>query len=139
MSTKTLVSKYVSDISTLRLRDAEEAGGKGANMGELVAAGLPVPPGFVLMRSSYLASMQAGGVDTELAALHREALAQVDNSARLAELCQRMQKLVTKAWCERGRSRSAASMSTARSDQTALWLCGLRQPERTAVMRRSLG
>lgn len=52
MSTKTMVNKYVLDISTLRLRDAEEAGGKGANMGESVAAGLPVPPGFVLMRSS---------------------------------------------------------------------------------------
>ena len=97
MSTNTQVTSYVSDISTLRLSDAEEGGGKGANMGELVAAGLPVPPGFVLMRSSYLASMQAGGVDTELAALHREALAQVDNSARLAELCQRMQTSVTKA------------------------------------------
>lgn len=97
MSTETLTGKYVSDIATLRLEDAEEAGGKGANMGELVAAGLPVPPGFVLMRSSYLASMEAGGVDTELAALHREALAQVDSAARLAELCQRMRALVAKA------------------------------------------
>jgi pyruvate, water dikinase len=88
---------YVRDISTLRITDAEEAGGKGANMGELVAAGLPVPPGFVLMRSGYLESMKVGGVDAELSALHREALAQVDNSARLAELCGRMQKLVTKA------------------------------------------
>jgi phosphoenolpyruvate synthase/pyruvate phosphate dikinase len=34
---------YVRDISTLRITDAEEAGGKGANMGELVAANLPVP------------------------------------------------------------------------------------------------
>lgn len=49
------------------------------------------------MRSGYLASMQAGGVDRELAALHREALAQVDNPARMSELCQRMQNLVTKA------------------------------------------
>jgi pyruvate,water dikinase len=97
MSTKTLTSRYVSNVATLRLGDAEEAGGKGANMGELVAAGLPVPPGFVLMRSSYRASMEVGGVDTELAALHREALAQVDNAARLAELCQRMRALVTKA------------------------------------------
>jgi pyruvate, water dikinase len=56
MSTETLVNEYVSDISALRLSDAGEAGGKGANMGELVAAGLPVPPGFVLMRSSCLAS-----------------------------------------------------------------------------------
>ncbi|OBJ05569.1 phosphoenolpyruvate synthase [Mycobacterium alsense] len=94
MSTETVVSEYASEISALRLSDAEEAGGKGANMGELVAAGLPVPPGFVLLRSSYLASMRAGGVDTELASLHREALAQVDDGARLSELCRRMQSLV---------------------------------------------
>lgn len=98
MSTQALTAKYVSNIATLRLDDAEEAGGKGANMGELVAAGLPVPPGFVLMRDSYLASMEAGGVDTELAALHREALAQLENTARVSELCQRMRALVAKAW-----------------------------------------
>ena len=44
---------YVRDISALRITDAEEAGGKGANMGELVAAKLPVPPGFVLLRDCY--------------------------------------------------------------------------------------
>ncbi|KLO33512.1 phosphoenolpyruvate synthase [Mycobacterium haemophilum] len=90
-------NNYVRDISSLRITDAEEAGGKGANLGELVAAGLPVPPGFVLMRAGYLDSMKAGGVETELSALHQEALAHVDSTARLAELCGRMQKLVTKA------------------------------------------
>ena len=54
---------YVRDISTPRITDAEEAGGKGANMGELVAAKLPVPPGLVLLRASYQKSMRAGGVD----------------------------------------------------------------------------
>lgn len=39
MSMETLLSEYVSDLSALRLSDAEEAGGKCANMGELVAAG----------------------------------------------------------------------------------------------------
>ncbi|ORV49847.1 phosphoenolpyruvate synthase [Mycolicibacter engbaekii] len=87
----------VRDFSALGLADAEEAGGKGANLGELVNAGLPVPPGFVLLRSGYLVSLQAGGVDTEVAALHREALERIDDSAALAELCQRMQHLVTKA------------------------------------------
>lgn len=53
------------------------------------------------MRSSYLTSMEAGGVDTELAALHREALTQVDSAARLAELCQRMRTLVAKAGVSR--------------------------------------
>jgi pyruvate,water dikinase len=91
---------YVRDIASLRITDAEEAGGKGANLGELVAAQLPVPGGFVLMRSAYLDSMQAGGVDAELAALHREGLERVADSKQLDELCHRMRGLVAKAGIE---------------------------------------
>lgn len=88
---------YVRDIADLRIADAEDAGGKGANMGELVAAKLPVPAGFVLLRSCYLDSMRAGGVDTELSALHRAALEAVGTATRLAELCEQLQALVRKA------------------------------------------
>ena len=91
---------YVRDIASLRITDAEDAGGKGANLGELVAAQLPVPGGFVLMRSAYLDSMQAGGVDAELAALHREGLERVADSKQLDELCHRMRGLVAKAGIE---------------------------------------
>lgn len=88
---------YVRDISTLRVEDADAAGGKGANLGELVAAGLPVPPGFVLMRNCYLDSIRAGGVNADIAALHREALDAVAHPARLADLCEQMRALVQKA------------------------------------------
>ena len=88
---------YVRDISTLRIEDSKEAGGKGANLGELVVAELPVPPGFVLLRASYQDSMRAGGVSDELAAAHRKALAKVGDSSELGELCDRMQSLVLKA------------------------------------------
>src|SRR4051812_15595162 len=88
---------YVRDISTLRISDAEEAGGKGANMGELVAAHLPVPPGFVLLRDCYRDSMRGGGVDADLDSLHREALDTVADTTHLAELCERLQGLVQKA------------------------------------------
>jgi pyruvate,water dikinase len=88
---------YVRDISALRIENAKEAGGKGANLGELVAAELPVPPGFVLLRASYQDSMRAGGVSEELAAAHREALTKVGDSSHLSELCKRMQSLVLKA------------------------------------------
>ena len=33
--------------------DVNKAGGKGANLGELVKAGLPVPPGFVVTAQAY--------------------------------------------------------------------------------------
>jgi pyruvate,water dikinase len=87
---------YVRDIAALRISDADDAGGKGANLGELVAADLPVPPGFVLMRVSYQDSMHAGGVDEELSSLHREAVAKSADTTKTAELCHRMQELVNK-------------------------------------------
>ena len=85
---------YVRDISTLRIENSKEAGGKGANLGELVVAELPVPPGFVLLRASYQDSMRTGGVSEELAAAHRKALEKVGDSSELGELCDRMQSLV---------------------------------------------
>ncbi|MGX9791156.1 phosphoenolpyruvate synthase [Mycobacterium sp. MMS18-G62] len=88
---------YVRDISSLRISDAEEAGGKGANMGEMVAAKLPVPPGFVLLRDCFRDSMRAGGVDADLSALHREAVADVADTTHLTERCERLQGLVQKA------------------------------------------
>jgi pyruvate,water dikinase len=90
-------SHYVEDIADLRMADAEEAGGKGANMGEMVSAGLPVPPGFVLLRDCYLASMTAAGVADELNAAHREAMTLVGDTDRLTEVCGQMETLVLKA------------------------------------------
>jgi pyruvate,water dikinase len=90
-----MLSHYVEDIADLRITDAEEAGGKGANMGEMVAANLPVPPGFVLLRDCYLESVREGGVADELNSAHRAALSA--DPAELAEMCERMQALVWKA------------------------------------------
>ena len=69
---------YVRDFAHIRITDAEEAGGKGANLGELVSAELPVPPGFVVLRDAYLDSMERTGVRAELAAVHAEAMSLVD-------------------------------------------------------------
>jgi len=40
-------------LSDLRSTDLDRAGGKGANLGELVAAGFAVPPGFVITTAAY--------------------------------------------------------------------------------------
>ena len=90
-------SRYVEDIADLGMPDAEEAGGKGANMGEMVAAGLPVPPGFVVLRDSYLESMAAAGVAEDLNTAHREAMLRAGDPTTFDDLCQRMQALVLKA------------------------------------------
>jgi phosphoenolpyruvate synthase/pyruvate phosphate dikinase len=46
------------DAPALTLADA---GGKGANLGALVRAGLPVPPGFVVLTGAYRAFVAANG------------------------------------------------------------------------------
>lgn len=42
-------------LSELRHEDAREFGAKSANLGDLIAAGLPVPPGFALAADAYRA------------------------------------------------------------------------------------
>ena len=133
-----LADTYVRDISTLRISDAEEAGGKGANMGELVAAKLPVPPGFVLLRDCYRDSMRAGGVDAELSAFHRKALTNVADTTHLPERCERLQGLVHKAGVADA-VRDPLLPRIARSDRTPLSPCDPRRPAKTAAMHRSPG
>jgi pyruvate,water dikinase len=75
---------------------APTAGGKAANLGELIGAGFPVPPGFVLPASSYLQAVEAAGVRGELAELHVRALGAAEDPATLGELCGRMAELIRK-------------------------------------------
>jgi len=49
-------------FAELTRADVAFAGGKGANLGELTAAGLPVPPGFVIGASVYAAFVDGTGL-----------------------------------------------------------------------------
>jgi pyruvate,water dikinase len=63
---------YIKDFDQLGRSDLDEAGGKGANLGELSRAGFPVPPGFVLTTAAYQDFVNANGIAgriLELAAL----------------------------------------------------------------------
>jgi len=65
--------------------DVSRVGGKGANLGELTAAGLPVPPGFVVSASAYAAFCDGSGlrarIAERLAAVKVEDTAQLDRAA----------------------------------------------------------
>ena len=52
---------YVMRFAELGRGDIAVAGGKGANLGELTRAGLPVPPGFVLTTAAYRAVVDDRG------------------------------------------------------------------------------
>lgn len=44
---------FIKKFGEIKKEDIETAGGKGANLGELTAAGIPVPAGFVLTSEAY--------------------------------------------------------------------------------------
>ena len=46
---------FIKQFDQLGSSDIDQAGGKGANLGELTRAGLPVPPGFVVVTAAYRA------------------------------------------------------------------------------------
>jgi pyruvate,water dikinase len=77
--------------------DVAIAGGKGANLGELTRAGLPVPPGFVITAEAYLRAIEVGGVRDELRAVFAQACETADDPAALAETAERLKALVAKA------------------------------------------
>ncbi|WP_411965702.1 phosphoenolpyruvate synthase [Haloferax sp. YSMS24] len=53
-------------LDDVRADDLELVGGKGASLGELTGAGLPVPPGFVVTAGTYRAFIEDAGIDDEL-------------------------------------------------------------------------
>jgi pyruvate,water dikinase len=57
------MSGFVRRLEELGATDIAVAGGKGANLGELVRAGFAVPDGFVLTTDAYALAAQAAGVD----------------------------------------------------------------------------
>ncbi|WP_378953040.1 PEP/pyruvate-binding domain-containing protein [Pelosinus sp. sgz500959] len=59
---------YIKNLRELNRDSLSEAGGKGANLGELTHAGFPVPPGFVVTTGAYRALMKGAGLEQRIAA-----------------------------------------------------------------------
>lgn len=58
--------KFFSDISK---KSVSEAGGKGASLGEMTKAGIPVPPGFVVLSSAFYRFLAETDLLAEIQAL----------------------------------------------------------------------
>ena len=57
---------YVKKFEDLNKSDIPIAGGKGANLGELTQAGIPVPPGFVVTAQTYEKFMLETGINDKV-------------------------------------------------------------------------
>ncbi|HEY9226465.1 MAG TPA: PEP/pyruvate-binding domain-containing protein, partial [Gemmatimonadaceae bacterium] len=76
---------FVVPLTRARRSDVSSLGGKGANLGEMTAAGLPVPPGFVISIAAYEAFYTANALDSktreELERLNADDPASLERSA----------------------------------------------------------
>ena len=55
--------RWLEDVGAT---DIESVGGKGASLGELTGAGLPVPPGYVVTADTYRSFIEETGIADEL-------------------------------------------------------------------------
>jgi rifampicin phosphotransferase len=58
--------KYIKKLEELKRTDLPIAGGKGANLGELTLAGLPVPDGFVITTCGYRAFVAFNQLESQI-------------------------------------------------------------------------
>ncbi len=64
---------HVAPLERFGLADLAIAGGKGAGLGDLIAAGVPVPPGFVITTDAYREVVGANGIQAAILAAHETA------------------------------------------------------------------
>ena len=58
--------EFIRWFRNVGVDDVALVGGKGANLGELTKAGMPVPPGFVITAAAYLDAIEHGDVREKL-------------------------------------------------------------------------
>jgi phosphohistidine swiveling domain-containing protein len=61
-----MTEKFTGTLADFGAADLAAAGGKGANLGELVRQGFPVPPGFLVTTACYAALLAETGLGADL-------------------------------------------------------------------------
>ena len=69
--------KFVTPFSSLLKKDADIAGGKGASLGEMLNAGIPVPDGFVVLSTTFDDFIEQADLSADIEAI----LESVDHKA----------------------------------------------------------
>lgn len=115
-------SQFIRRFDQLSRTDVSLAGGKGANLGEMTRAGLPVPPGFVILVPAYQRAIDANNLRARLA----DPLAKIDvddidalsvaaNDARTLVRCMPIpddvRQEIAEAYCKLGCSTTEPSVA----------------------------
>ena len=89
------MNKYIAWFDEIDKNDIGIVGGKGANLGEMVKAGIPVPYGFVVTAQAYFKFLE----ETKLGGKIKDVLKTNDhkNSKMLQQSAEKIQKMIIKA------------------------------------------
>ena len=81
--------KWFKDISK---GDVDTVGGKGANLGEMTQAGLPIPPGFVVTAQTYKEFIEKTQIKDKILGIIKDL--DVEDTDKLQETAKEIQELI---------------------------------------------
>lgn len=84
--------QYVVGIDSVNKDDVALVGGKGANLGEMTQAGLPVPQGFVITSKAYYEFLKTNNVDAKIQ--HLLGMTNFDDPKSLNHTSEQIKKLI---------------------------------------------
>ncbi len=84
-----MYAKWFEDITKDMVK---EAGGKGANLGEMFRAGFPVPPGFVVLSKAYFDFIKYNKIDEKIRSILKDL--DVEDSLKLQKAAKQIQLLI---------------------------------------------
>jgi len=82
---------YIKWFEELSKDDVAIAGGKGANLGEMTKAGIPVPPGFVITSEAYWYFVEYNKIKEKIFEIIKQA--DINNTTQLLEASRKIQQL----------------------------------------------
>ena len=86
---------YVVKFEDLSKSDIGIAGGKGANLGELTQAGIPVPPGFVVTAQAYEYFMDEAGINGKVMSILEET--DINDTKALQAASEEIKKIIVES------------------------------------------
>ena len=81
----------VLDFVDIKKEDVSVAGGKGANLGEMTAANINIPKGFVITADTYIEFLKDNGIDVAISEKLREAK---DEEGKLLQAAESFREMI---------------------------------------------
>ncbi len=88
-------ASHVAFFKDITRKDVARAGGKGASLGEMTNAGIPVPPGFVVLASAFDRFLEETDLNVEVAAALKKVNHKDMESVEVAS--EKLRQLITEA------------------------------------------